>query len=100
MAFHMSCGFNDCRFTSPGVNIERKCREMTKLDPPQLDCCCCCETHNAHALRAPKHEGRLTCGCCKRSSTPKASAFRLASVAFASEMAFPSRFPHKGANRR
>ena len=21
-------------------------------------CCCCCETHNAHALRAPKHEGR------------------------------------------
>ena len=20
--------------------------------------CCCCETHNAHALRAPKHEGR------------------------------------------
>ena len=24
--------------------------------------CCCCETHNAHALRAPKHEGRYRNG--------------------------------------
>ncbi len=31
--------------------------------PHQLECyeemgCCCCETHNAHALRTPKHGGR------------------------------------------
>jgi len=63
---------------SPGTSIDESERR-TKI--PALRgvaepscCCCCCETHDAHTLRTPKHEGLYRYG--RRCSLPAAAAFQ------------------------
>ena len=60
-------------------------------------CCRCCETHNAHALRAPKHEGRNSAAVVKHttrtlSGPPSNSA--------ACNRFSPGGCPHKGHPKR
>ena len=81
---------NDCRFSSPACEITCENKHATPGVAPK--------TFDARGAGCANLKGLdlLDLRCCESSSTPKASAFRLASVAFASEMACPSRFPHKG----
>jgi hypothetical protein len=49
------------RAPSPGTSIDESERR-TKIPARRgvaepSCCCCCCETHDAHTLRTPKHEG-------------------------------------------